>query len=267
MQALSRRDFLVGGATAGLVGLAGCTGLSTYTVSRGQTYTVDGGTLVVGTDNGDVTVRRGYSDKLNVSYSMQTNGPKRELDRLTFDVVTGSENSVVAEIAGGFFDLSVDLDIDVPEGVTVQTVRSGNGDVTVEEVAGDLVAETENGAVVTRNVDGHVTLRSANGDLFASGLGGIVAAETGNGDVDVEIRSLPGDATIRSGNGDVTVRVGADLDGTVRAETGNGAVTYRDLSLVTTHDEERLVEGSLNGSDGPRIDAHTGNGDVELRTA
>ncbi|MCT9095399.1 DUF4097 domain-containing protein [Haloarchaeobius sp. HME9146] len=268
MQSFSRRDLIGAGAAALTLGLAGCTGLAVSTEVRSDSYVVDGGTLVVETSNGDVLVEPTYGEQLDVAYTMQTNGPRSEFDRVSVDVETGAENRVVASIdASGFIPLSVsvDLRIRVPEGVRVVGAKTANGDIIVENVAGDLVAETDNGDVQVTDVEGYVTLRSTNGDVTARNIQGLDAAVSTNGAVDVDVLGLRGDAEVRSSNGDVTARLDPSLQAALEAKTSNGEVTWRDIELVTTTWDDNEVQGNINGGNSPLIRVQSSNGDVTIR--
>ncbi|WP_267641973.1 DUF4097 family beta strand repeat-containing protein [Haloarchaeobius amylolyticus] len=267
MTAISRRHLLGAGATALTVGLAGCTGFATSTAVRQDQYVVDGGTLAVETENGDVTVAPIDGDQLDVKYTMRTLGTTGAFDRVSVTVDTGEENSVVARVAdGGFFaqSVSVDLEIGVPEGVRVTSARSRNGDVTVRNVAGDLVAETSNGDVDVRDVEGYVTLQSSNGDVTARNTQGIDAATTANGEVDVDVVGTRGDVSIQSTNGDVTARLDASLQVALEARTGNGEVSWRDIELTTTTWDDNEVRGNVNGGNSPLVTVRSSNGDVRI---
>lgn len=287
---LSRRA-LLGGSTAVLAGLAGCTGpnaevvvgkddesRSTYDVSSGS-LRVDveyGHVTVTETDGDAVSVRTKKSGSLLASLSAVDIASRRDGDTV---VVEGSYES------GGFLSSapSVDVRIDVPSGVAVEemsvtngdavvdgasiasglTVRTENGDAVAKRVDDDVGAETTNGDAVVERVAGFVTARSENGDATIRRCDGVDGAETTNGDVTAEVPAIREETTLSSVNGDVTARLGDELDATVVAVTENGDVSASDSSLSTETNTDAYVEGTVgDGTDELRVE--TTNGDVTV---
>jgi hypothetical protein len=96
---------------------------------------------------------------------------------------------------------SVDLSLDVPHDVAL-TVRTGAGDVFLENAHGDI------------------SLRTGSGDIKGRGLAGVnFSAETGSGDVRFELAPALR-VHVRTGSGDVALRVPG---GTYRLQVSTGS--------------------------------------------
>ena len=269
---MNRRALLGGVGAALSTGLAGCFGGvfgAPETESFENSYDVgDETVLAVGNRNGEVTVEHTDDDQLTVSGEKRASS-QSALDTITVDVVTGEQFTVEAVFESGsnFSSRSVDLTVDVPEGVTVDSAATSNGEVTVEEVTGDVAATSSNGDVAVTDVDGYVACETTNGDVRVRGTTGVTAARTSNGSVDVELLAMRDDVTCRSTNGSVTVRVGPDVVAAFRLETSRGDVEVRDLPHTVTTTRENRIEGQLRGGTSPLLRLVTTNGDVTLRPA
>lgn len=272
----SRRRFLAGTAAVGAAALAGCLAsgdVALTTGSRGETVTVaDGTVLEVFAHNGDVRVvpADNRSDKLAVASRIATTGTGSAFERARIEVEERDDDRLVVRAvvdpSDAPFAPSVvhDVNVRVPDGVTVERVTTQNGEVDVEDVTGDVHASSLNGRVSVSGVDGVVVAESSNGDVRVRGTRGVARATTTNGGVDVEVAALDADGEYRSANGDVVVRVDPALAARVDLETGNGEVRVRGVDLDRSVDDRRRVRGRM-GAGGYRIRARTANGDVTLR--
>jgi DUF4097 and DUF4098 domain-containing protein YvlB len=136
----------------------------------------------------------------------------------------GDEIVVVARQGrGGFFGSSGDLDVHVsmPHASRVATklgsadlraagrlgqsmIRSGSGDIQVEQVDADLAVETGSGDVEVERVTGDLRVKSGSGDVSVQRIDGSASVSTGSGDVEVETAGGP--VEVKSGSGDLRVR-------------------------------------------------------------
>jgi DUF4097 and DUF4098 domain-containing protein YvlB len=83
-------------------------------------------------------------------------------------------------------------------------VRSGSGDVELEDVEAELVVETGSGDVHADRVAGDLRVKSGSGDVAVDRIDGTATISTGSGDVMVE---TAGDSLqVKSGSGDLQVR-------------------------------------------------------------
>ncbi|MGK5733698.1 DUF4097 family beta strand repeat-containing protein [Streptomyces sp. URMC 124] len=163
----------------------------------------------------------------------------------------GSVLKLKEQCSGLSADCEARHKIEVPRGVKV-TVKSGNGSVRTRGFDTDLKITSENGAVHVADSSGALDLFSSNGTVRTSAV------------TSPRVRA-------RSDNGAVDLALGKAPD-RVEAKSGNGALT---LSLP--RGSYRVDAGSRNGAehvDVPRDDsskhvvsAHTGNGELKIRTA
>ena len=259
----TRRRLLAAGATAA-AGFAGCLGFvgPDVTESGSMTFDVPEGVVAVENRNGDVEVEPHDGDEVLVEYR-KAGRSQEAVDAVAVEGTVEDGDLAVRSVHGDRFrNVSVDLAVKIPDGGSVGSVATGNGDTVVREVTGDVRASTANGDVRVTDVDGHVTVQSGNGDAEARGTTGLSGARSANGSVSVEIHALRGATDVTSGNGDVEAGVAPDLDAEVLATVGNGDLDV-EVELEGASVAANRVRGRL-GDGGPLLTLTTGNGDVRL---
>ncbi|WP_298889450.1 DUF4097 family beta strand repeat-containing protein [uncultured Serinicoccus sp.] len=150
------------------------------------------------------------------------------------------------------------------------TVRTGSGDLSIEEV-GVLRASTGSGDVrVGRLVAGSVT--SGSGDVVVDSSTGPGPLEVRSGSGDIRVHDSHQDATVATGSGDVDV---AHAHGELAVRTGTGDVrvrvprgipTWLDLSSGLG-EVRRDLEGTgepAPGQDYLTVGVRTGTGDITV---
>ncbi len=233
------------------LGLAGCV-VSTepYTETTDRDFDPeDAEELVVRTDSGDVTVAAGDGGAVSGTVRKESRSGEDALDDVT---VAGRVEDGTLTIAPQYPDrqvnVTVSLDLTVPDGLSVVEVASENGDVSADDVTGDGTYRSENGDVSADGVDGFVTVGSTNGDVSASDVAGLDGARTTNGDVTVDVPDIRGDVTCQSSNGDVTAAVADDVRAAVILRTSNGDAEVSGVSLTVERSSDRRIEGRLDGA-------------------
>jgi DUF4097 and DUF4098 domain-containing protein YvlB len=141
-------------------------------------------------------------------------------------------------------------EVEVPDGLTV-TVKTMNGPVRLDDVAGRITAATTNG-----NVSG-------------TGVSGAVQGSSVNGSVSMKLEALSGDVRLQTVNGSVRLEMPATVSAELDATTVNGGVSVDDkLGLVdvsANRGGSTSIRGRLNMG-GPRVTLQTTNGGVRVST-
>jgi hypothetical protein len=160
--------------------------------------------------------------------------------------------------------VEVNYEIKVPEGMTLDEVRSTNGDVTLNGRYGTVKAGTTNGDILVSGAAGRADLSTTNGDIDASGLGGPVDAHTTNGGIKLALLGKENDIRARTTNGSIFLRTGGDINARLEAHTTNGhiecdiPITIRNLTK-----SRRTLEGTI-GSGGPLVYLGATNGSITI---
>lgn len=234
----------------GMTAFSGCidTNMATEDV-EGEYSTNENTTLSVSNSNGYIKINTYEADTVKLDAEKRVSEDKKdELDKTEIQVTEENNDIFIKTIYEdpNKTQVTVNMDITVPEYVNVESVHSSNGDVTIN------------------NVDGYVFASSSNGDVEVRGTTGISQVSSSNGDVTVEVFNYTEDISISSSNGKVVVYILTTLNATIDLQTSNGGASVSGVTLDKSKDDDKHIIGTLNGG-GFKISISSSNGDVELR--
>ncbi len=172
-------------------------------------------------------------------------------------------------------NISIEYEISAPKAVALD-LRSGSGDVEVDNVGRFLKSETGSGTIRAHGIEGPSDLHTGSGDIELQQKGsGEVHAATGSGSI--RINGLSGTLTARTGSGDIEAN--GNLGGPSKLQTGSGSIrahvareSHLSVDATTGSGSIRIAGNSsdhhhlsapINGG-GPSLEAHTGSGDIEI---
>ena len=173
-------------------------------------------------------------------------------------------------------NISIDYQITAPRSVAMN-LRSGSGDLEVDNLGRYLKAEAGSGSVRAHGVAGPAELHSGSGDIeLQQAASGDVQAATGSGSI--RIQGLNGGLVARTGSGDI--EAGGQLSGPAKLQTGSGSIrlhlgssAHYNLDAATGSGDIRVpgqyksdahhISAPINGG-GPALEARTGSGDIEV---
>jgi DUF4097 and DUF4098 domain-containing protein YvlB len=254
----------------------------TFAVSPGGTLTVDADSATVevsGAETNQVTVR------------MSARGSEKDLADLRFDAAQAGDGVTVTlkrnkEKNGWFSSRSWNseerIQVTVPKRYVVR-VRTGGGNVELQDTTGTALLKTSGGDIAAKNVNGNLELRTSGGGILAENIRGDVDADTSGGDIrllriDGKIQGHTSGGSVRcslvganreisatTSGGDIELLLPRGTQGTVKATTSGGSVRS-DLPVTAESVKEGRIEGTLNGG-GALIRAHTSGGSITLRQA
>ena len=172
-------------------------------------------------------------------------------------------------------NISIEYEISAPRGVALD-LRSGSGDVQIDNVGRSLKGETGSGAIRAHGISGASDLHTGSGDIELQeqaagevkastgsgsiriqGLNGALTARTGSGDIEAN-GTLSGPSHLQSGSGSIRAHVAHDSHLNVDATTGSGSIRIAGNSSDHHH-----LSAPINGG-GQSLEAHTGSGDIEI---
>jgi hypothetical protein len=175
---------------------------------------------------------------------------------------------------------SLRIEVVVPRDADLE-VRSGDGSVELEGLAGSVDVHTGDGSVAVRGARGRIRLSTGDGSIHARDLDGRVEASSGDGSVELDGRfdalsvetsdgglvanARPGSRVVhpwhlQTGDGSVALGLPSDLGAHIDASTGDGSV-HSTIPLVRVEDSH--AEGDIHGG-GPAIVVRTGDGSIRL---
>jgi hypothetical protein len=164
-------------------------------------------------------------------------------------------------------------DIGVAETGRVR-LKTGSGDVTVEQAVGHAELTTGSGSIRADNIDGTAVVKNSNGDTWIGEITGDLRVRSANGTIVVEqARATVG---AKTANGDV--RIGEVSSGAVVAETAYGKVdlgirdgvpTWLDLvsGYGTVHSDLDAAGRPGPAEDALQVRARSAFGDITIRRA
>lgn len=175
-------------------------------------------------------------------------------------------------------NISIEYDITAPKNVALN-LRTGSGDVTVDNLGRFLRVDTGSGSVRAHGIAGSADLHTGSGDvelqenspgevrvstgsgsIRINGLSGVLNARTGSGDIEAN-GTITGPSKLQSGSGSIRAHVGKDSHLNVDVSTGSGSIR---IAGNRPPDRDRhSFSAPLNGG-GATLEAHTGSGDVEI---
>jgi len=164
---------------------------------------------------------------------------------------------------------SGDGSIDIERITGTLDLRSGDGSINGRSLGGSVKAHTGDGSIKLSDVNGALDVDTGDGGITAAGKFTSVRAHSGDGHV--TIRAIDGSSaseewSITTGDGSVVLEVPDGFGAELDAHTGDGAIEVRDVSLsnVTGRISRSTVRGRL-GNGGSLVRVRTGDGSITLR--
>ena len=173
-------------------------------------------------------------------------------------------------------NITIDYEISAPKSVALN-LRTGSGDLEVDQLGRYLKAQTGSGSVRAHGVGGPAELQTGSGDLDVEltapgevkattgsgsirvhGFNGPFTARTGSGDIEGN-GTLTGSSRLQSGSGSIRLHIGHDAHFNIDASTGSGSIRVAGAPETEHHHLSAPVNGG-----GPTLEAHTGSGDIEV---
>jgi hypothetical protein len=237
-------------AASGCVGLSGV-GWPRYVEREEKRFSVSGKPdLSVSTFDGSVQIRPWDRPEVLV-----------EVEKRAVDKEAAATIEVHAEQNGN----RIRVDVRTGSSLGWNASRSANLIVSVPASA-DVQAASGDGALSIERITGKIDLRSGDGSIHGSGLAGDLHARTGDGSINLD--GVSGAVDLETGDGSVAV-VGTLTR--VHARSGDGSVSVRAAAGSTTGDDWDINTGDgsvsldLPEAFGAELDAHTGDGHIQLR--
>jgi DUF4097 and DUF4098 domain-containing protein YvlB len=164
------------------------------------------------------------------------------------------------------FNVHVDFDIKVPEGVNLEAIETVNGGIEAAGMFGSGEVETTNGTIRVESVKGNLKASTTNGDIRVSRLDGKLEAETVNGGIKLEEVAFKDGLSAETTNGSITLALVSPetVNATLDAETTNGHVSVDfPVTIKNLRQSRKRIEAQI-GQGGPVITLRTTNGSITI---
>ena len=176
-----------------------------------------GGQLTLDSDVGNVEIKTGNSDTVNIEIKRRLKVDNRQaadelLSNLTIDMSqSGNDVNVIVKLVDDNNQtnrrkIQMDFLVSMPRNfnLKLRTVGTAN----VGDVNGAVSASTAGGSLTIGNVDGPLTARSGGGSLTIGNVGGDLEARSGGGSIIVG--RINGSVTASAGGGSVSIEEATD---------------------------------------------------------
>ena len=202
-------------------------------------------------------------------------------DRLDIDVHIPSYRHFVSI---NFHSRSVRIQLNIPRQANLAThsgdgritardvngnmvLRSGDGDIEVDNAKGNLEIETGDGRVECRHVEGQLKAETHDGDVRIDGVFSALEVKTGDGKIEAVVASgskMSSSWSARSGDGSITVTLPDGFSADLDAHTGDGHISVDLPVTVQGSVRENEIRGKMNGG-GQILEIRSGDGNISLR--
>lgn len=232
-----------------------------------------GGTLKVKTSGGDIRVRSGDSNEVQVvaQQKFRTDDEDKADEVLQYLSLTMQKTSDGVELEAkyegpnrlfnlGSTPVQVSFEVTVPQSYHADLSTSG-GTIVVGELGGDLEARTSGGDIQMAKISGPVNASTSGGDIVLQGATGDVNLRTSGGDV--EVHQVEGAVDLFTSGGHIIIDGAA---GSIRAKTSGGSISAV-INGILTQDSRLSTSGgnvmvSVDQQAGFTLDASTSGGAV-----
>jgi DUF4097 and DUF4098 domain-containing protein YvlB len=219
--------------------------------------------------NGAVTVSTWKEDKVEIKAVKVARNDEKDLKDVEIRVEQSAGHVSVKAIWPKFhlhFNVNVDFEIKVPEGVILDEVETVNGEVEVTGRFGRAAVGTTNGSVSVEDASGELKAYTTNGGIQISRFEGKLDAETTNGNIRLEGLTFKDGIAAETTNGSITLAIASPetLNANLLARTTNGHITVDfPVTLKNLTQSKHRVEATI-GQGGPEISLETTNGSIRI---
>jgi Putative adhesin len=176
-------------------------------------------------------------------------------------------------------NISIDYEVSAPADVALN-LRSGSGDIEVNNVGRYLSATSGSGNIRAHGVHGPAELETGSGDIELGqngpgavraktgsgnvqlhGFDGTLYARTGSGDIEAE-GHLNGASSVSTGSGNARLHLATDSRFNLEASTGSGDIKVNMPGAPQPGEGSRHHYTAAISGGGPALEIRTGSGDI-----
>ncbi len=226
------------------------------------------GSFSISNINGAINITGVSGTEVVIKATKYARWRESDLEKVRIEVVAG-EKSVKVETVYEKRNLGakVDYEITVPEGMSLDLVRTVNGRISVEGKFEKADLRTTNGSLKASGEIRFLEAVTTNGGIDVEQMSGLMNLKTTNGSIRVELEELNNDIVARTTNGSIRLTILKQPDAYLRARTTNGSIRVEYPVTMEGEISRRRVEGKLGSGRGPRLELQTTNGSITIGKA
>jgi hypothetical protein len=181
----------------------------------------------------------------------------------SLDIRTGGGDVRVEEISGGVTAQTAGGSVTLRRIAGSARLRTEGGSILVEELEGNLRAQTAGGSIRGDDLAGWVEARTGGGTIHLDAVDGPVEARTGGGGIHVSFVDEP-EGTLETGGGSIDIGFPDDAGTDLEARTSAGTIRVEHCDLVGIEQSRRRLVAKVNGG-GPPLLLRTAGGSIRVR--
>jgi hypothetical protein len=246
--------------------------------------------IIVEMFNGGIDVTAGAADKVGADVTRRCGGETQEAANENLALVEiellqeGDTVRITARQAKGavLHNAGASAKVQVPPGASLE-LRSGNGKVTVQGVAGKTTVQTSNGGIQVKDGKGPLGLTTSNGSITVQGATGPMGLTTNNGGIEVDAENAvvtartsngkirfsgtlaDGEQSFKSSNGGITLTLPAGARFQLDAKTSNGRISSAFAVQSSGGSKKNHLRGTVGDDPATSIKLDTSNANIDLR--
>jgi len=220
--------------------------------------------LSISNVNGAINVSSWDGDNITLNATKRSTYGYDDLEKADI-IVSENNNEITIEIqhVKPIRSRAVDLNVKIPNNVTVKSASSTNGPVQITNTKGDAVFTNTNGPIIAEGIDGYIKASTTNGNIDIKDTKGVDDLTTTNGGISAEIFDIKDDIDIQSTNGGITIYLNSSINASIEIITTNGDISVYDSIISITESSNKHLKGTI-GDGEKKINVKTTNGGINV---
>lgn len=223
------------------------------------------GSFSINNINGTINIASHTGNEAVIRATKFARWRQGDLEKIRIEVVAGEKSAKVET----FYEkrnlgAKVDYEILLPEGMSLDLVRTVNGRISVEGKFERADLRTTNGSLKAGGEIRFLEAVTTNGTIEVEQVPGLMNLKTTNGSIRVELEELTNDISARTTNGSIRLNIRKQPDAYLRARTTNGSIRVEYPVTMEGEISRRRVEGKLGSGRGPQLELQTTNGSITI---
>lgn len=224
---------------------------------------VTGSIKVTGTTGKDIQIEVTDPEQGRSRKEAASEGGMKRISANPGYEITAKESDNNVHVTSSNPNRNVNLELKIPQDVTLTVSTVNNGDIDIENVKGELEITNVNGDVRLKNISGSAVANTVNGDVIANFIStdndAAMGFSTLNGKIDVSLPAgFKSNLKLKSDRGEIYSDFDVDMDKSVPRvnKTANNGLYKLNV--------DDWVYGKINGG-GPQLMMKTMTGNIYVR--
>lgn len=213
---------------------------------------------------GKVEVHGSDRKDIEIEIRKETYFGKDTLDRIDVDIKSGEGLVIKVDTEIDFLLYTVEIDVWIPQNLTVQYVRLDFGLVRIDQISQLEKVSIGSGEIIMGTIGSIGLIDVDNGHVEVEYASNLTEARMDNGDMDLTLGSLGANGTrIEGDNGDIIIRLPQNLSFDFDLKVDSGDIALKNLGVRYDRDRQFHKEGSVIDG-GPELFMRLDSGSITI---